>query len=206
MTLTLSGTFDSPDREDPFWFGVRSPFPAPDSTDPPPLLVDRDAYLDAAAPLGLTSEYVWDAYLALGRSPVRRGVARCPASWSRVEDGAAATHPGLATARLTSGLDTLFGLVDQRVKNLRVPILLVVFQIGAVTLAVLAGRGALTLTRQTFELAVLHSRGFSRRTLLAAQGVQALLYAAGGVPAGPAARPRAWPRSPGARTASSSPA
>ena len=47
-------------------------------------------------------------------------------------------------------------------QNLRIPILLVVFQIGAVTLAVLAGVGALTLTRQSFELSVLHSRGFSR--------------------------------------------
>jgi hypothetical protein len=75
-------------------------------------------------------------------------------------------------------------LVDLRVQNLRVPILLVVFQIGAVTLAVLAGVGALTLSRQTFELAVLHSRGFSRRTLLLAQGAQALLYAVVAYPFG----------------------
>ena len=83
-----------------------------------------------------------------------------------------------------TGLDTLFDLVDQRVRNLRVPILLVVFQIGAVTLAVLAGVGALTLTRQSFELAVLHSRGFPRRTLLAAQGAQALLSAVVAYPLG----------------------
>ena len=50
-------------------------------------------------------------------------------------------QPGLSSARMVSGLDTLFDLVDLRVKNLRVPILLVVFQIGAVTLAVLAGVG-----------------------------------------------------------------
>ena len=98
----------------------------------------------------------------------------------------AAVHeePELSSARLISGLGTLFDLVDQRVKNLRVPILLVVFQIGAVTLAVLAGVGSLTLTRQTFELAVLHSRGFARGTLLAAQGAQALLYAAVAYPLG----------------------
>jgi hypothetical protein len=30
VTLRLSGTFDSPDRDDPFWYGNRSPFPAPD--------------------------------------------------------------------------------------------------------------------------------------------------------------------------------
>ena len=74
--------------------------------------------------------------------------------------------------------------MDQRVENLRIPILLVVFQIGAVTLAVLAGVGALTLTRQTFELAVLHSRGFSQRTLLFAQSVQASISAAIAFPLG----------------------
>ena len=98
-------------------------------------------------------------------------------------------EPGLAGARVLSGLDTLLRIVDQRVENLRVPILLVVFQIGAVTLAVLAGVAALTLTRQAFELSVLHSRGFSRRTLLLAQGVQAVARRAGGVPARPADRP-----------------
>jgi hypothetical protein len=77
-----------------------------------------------------------------------------------------------------------------RVKNLRVPILLVVFQIGAVTLAVLAGVGSLTLTRQTFELAVLHSRGFSRRTLLGAGRAGAALRG-GRVPARTAAGSRA---------------
>ena len=62
----------------------------------------------------------------------------------------------------TTGVDTMIEIVRQRVEDLRVPILLVVFQIGAVTLAVLAGVGALVLSRQSFELAVLRSRGFSR--------------------------------------------
>ena len=92
--------------------------------------------------------------------------------------------PGLAGARVLTGLDTLLRLVDQRVANLRVPILLVVFQIGIVTLAVLAGVGALTLTRQAFELSVLHSRGFSRRTLLLAQAIQAVIAAVVAFPIG----------------------
>ena len=182
VTLTLSGTYNSPDREDPFWFGVRSPFPAPDATDPPPLLMDRDAYLDVTRPLGLTSEYVWDAYLSLLEIPYDEARS-LPGELVAAEEALSA-EPGLATIRLTSGLDTLFGLVDQRVENLRIPILLVVIQIGAVTLAVLAGVGALTLTRQSFELAVLHSRGFSRHTLLAAQAVQALIYALVAYPLG----------------------
>ena len=59
-----------------------------------------------------------------------------------------------------------------------------VFQIGAVTLAVLAGVGALALTRQGFELAVLHSRGFRRGVLLGAQAVQAVFAAIVAYPLG----------------------
>ena len=182
LALRISGTFDSPDRDDPFWYGARSPFPAPDSTDPAPALVDRATYLDAAAPLDLTSEYTWDAFLALEGVPFERA-SKVSGELAAIQESIRAL-PGLSSARLVSGLDTLFDLVDLRVKNLRVPILLVVFQIGAVTLAVLAGVGSLTLTRQAFELAVLHSRGFSRGTLLAAQGAQAVLYAAVAYPLG----------------------
>jgi putative ABC transport system permease protein len=182
VTLTLSGTYGSPDREDPFWFGSRSPFPGPDATDPPPLLMDREAYLEAATKLGLTSEFVWDAYLAVGDLTYDEARA-VPGQLVEAED-VMSEQPGMTTVRLTTGLDTLFGIVDQRVQNLRIPILLVVIQIGAVTLAVLAGVGALALTRQSFELAVLHSRGFTKRTLLTAQGLQALTYAVVAYPLG----------------------
>ena len=74
---------------------------------------------------------------------------------------------------MSTGLDTLITLVQQRVEDLHVPIFLVVFQIGAVALAILAGVGSLVLSRLSFELAVLRSRGFSAGKLLAAQGVQA---------------------------------
>ena len=125
----------------------------------------------------------------MGRLPrprgraVRRGRRRSRRSSARSRTSST-TSPGLAGARVLTGLDTLLRIVDQRVENLRVPILLVVFQIGAVTLAVLAGVAALTLTRQAFELSVLHSRGFSRRTLLLAQGVQATLAALVAFPLG----------------------
>ncbi len=182
IELEVTATFESPDRSDPFWYGGRSPFPAPDSTDPAPLLVDRESYLDLARRLELTSEYTWDAFLAIEGMPFEQA-SQVPAQLRQIEDDLQLA-PGMTSARLVTGLGTLFDLVDLRVKNLRVPILLVVFQIGAVTLAVLAGVGALTLSRQTFELAVLHSRGFARRTLLAAQGAQSLLYAVVAYPLG----------------------
>jgi hypothetical protein len=60
----------------------------------------------------------------------------------------------------------------------------VVLQIGAVALAVLAGVASLALSNQSFELAVLKSRGFSRRQLLAAQTMQSALAAAFALPLG----------------------
>lgn len=180
--LTVSGTYETPSREDPFWYGTRSPFPAPDSTDPAPLLVDRATYLDTALRLGLTNEYTWDAFLALEGVPFDRA-SQIPGELAAVEE-MVRQEPQLSSVRLATGLGTLFDLVDLRVQNLRVPILLVVFQIGAVTLAVLAGVGALALARQTFELAVLHSRGFTRRTLIAVQSAQAILCAIVAYPLG----------------------
>jgi hypothetical protein len=180
--LTVSGTFLPPDPRDPFWFGSRSPFPAPDSTQVQPELVSRNTALSLGNTLRLTTEFSWDLYLDLTNVPFAE-VRAIPAQLQQIQD-ALQDEPGLAGARVLTGLDTLMRLVDQRVENLRVPILLVVFQIGAVTLAVLAGVGALTLTRQAFELSVLHSRGFSRRTLLLAQAVQAVLAALVAFPLG----------------------
>ncbi len=171
ITLTVSGTYTPPDPKDPFWFGSRSPFPPPDSTQPQPIVVSRDTMLRAAEKIDLTTQYSWDAYLALEGVPFVQA-RQIPDQLHAIEDELR-DQSGLATIRVVTGLDTLFLLIEQRVENLRIPILLVVFQIGAVTLAVLAGVGALTLTRQAFELSVLHSRGFSRRTLLLAQAIQA---------------------------------
>ena len=170
MELVVTGTYRSPDRDDPFWFGSQNPFPDPDSTQPQPAVVSLDTLVLATRELELTTQYSWDAYLDLTGVPFTQ-VADVPDRLDRVftslqaEDGL-----GLSTVDLISGLGTLLDIVRQRIADLAVPILLVVFQIGAVTLAVLAGVGALALTRQGFELAVLHSRGFRRGVLLTAQG------------------------------------
>ena len=175
QTLTISGTYRPPDAGDPFWFGTRNPFPGPDSTQPQPILVSRDTMLGATERLGLTPEFAWDVYLALAGVPFTEA-RQIPGELRGIEEDLQG-QPGLSTLHMVSGLDTLLQLVEQRVENLKIPIFLVVFQIGAVTLAVLAGVGALTLTRQAFELSVLHSRGFSRRILLLGQGLQAVIAA-----------------------------
>jgi ABC-type lipoprotein release transport system permease subunit len=180
--LTLVGRFEPPDREDPFWFGDQTPFPPPDSTELSPALMDRAGYLEVAPGLGVTSEYVWDVYLDLVGVPFVRA-ERIPQEIERISDELRAT-PEFTQLQVSTGLDTLITLVRQRVEDLRVPIFLVVFQIGAVTLAILAGVGSLVLSRQSFELAVLRSRGFSGGKLLAAQGVQALFTAIVAYPLG----------------------
>jgi putative ABC transport system permease protein len=178
MKLRITGTYLTPNRDDPFFFGTQSPFPNrtddTDATRPQPAIVDMDTVLRATSELPLTTQFSWDAFLDLRGIPFDRA-SQVP---DRLERTLAElqSDPSLPLDQmnLISGLDTLIDLVNQRVADLAVPILLVVFQIGAVTLAVLAGVGALALTRQGFELAVLHSRGFRRGTLLGAQAVQAV--------------------------------
>ncbi|MGZ5351967.1 MAG: FtsX-like permease family protein [Actinomycetota bacterium] len=182
--LTLVGTYEPPGGDDEaFWFGGQAPFPPPDSTQLPPALMDTSGYLATVPALGVTTEYVWDGYVRYEGLEFDRARA-LPSGIRRVDRSLREANPELAGLRTTSGIETMVEIVRQRVADLRVPILLVVFQIGAVTLAVLAGVGSLVLTRQSFELAVLRSRGFSGRKLLSAQAVQAVLSAIVAFPIG----------------------
>ena len=184
IALSIVGTYVSPEDADPYWFGSQSPFPAPDSTQPQPALVRIDTIDGATQELELTTQYSWDAFLDLVGVPFEE-VSRVPDDIGRIFTSLQGeTELGLSSITLVSGLDTLLEIVRQRIADLAVPILLVVFQIGAVTLAVLAGVGALALTRQAFELAVLHSRGFRRGLLLAAQAFQAVFVAIVAFPLG----------------------
>jgi ABC-type lipoprotein release transport system permease subunit len=182
VELTVAGRFGPPDRDDPFWFGDQSPFPEPDSTEPSPALMDRNGYAQVAPLLGVSTQWVWDVYLDLVGVPFERAET-IPGQIRSIEEALRA-QPGFTQLQLITGLDTLLTLVNQRVADLRVPISLVVFQTGAVTLAILAGVGSLVLTRQSFELAVLRSRGFSGGKLMAAQGVQAVFAAIVAYPLG----------------------
>ncbi|HXF36708.1 MAG TPA: FtsX-like permease family protein [Actinomycetota bacterium] len=181
-TLTVVGTFAPPFAGDPFWFGSQSPFPPPDSTAPQPALVAAAGWERIGPALGLTTRYAWDAYLDVVGRPfeeLRTLPGRVEAAVKEVR-----ASPGLSRVRTVTGLQTLVQLIEQRASDLRAPISLVVAQIAAVALAVLAGVGSLVVDRQAFELAVLHSRGFSRRALLTAQGVQGALAGALSLPLG----------------------
>ena len=183
-TLEVSGIFDPPERLDAFWFGEGSPFPLGDSEDPVPVIVDRGTARTLSTELDLSSHYAWDVYLAVtGISYV--DAVNLPDAYvaftADINDGmGAAQQP----PHVSSGVQILIAGVQRSVADLRVPILLVLLQILVVTLVVLAGVGVLLVSRQSFELAVLHSRGFTARTLLLAQGIQALLAAVLALPIG----------------------
>ncbi|MDP9300637.1 MAG: hypothetical protein M3P43_07060, partial [Actinomycetota bacterium] len=183
-TLEVSGIFDPPERLDAFWFGEGSPFPLGDSEDPVPVIVDRGTARTLSTELDLSSHYAWDVYLSLtGISYV--DAVNLPDAYvaftADINDRmAAAQQP----PHISSGIQILVAGVQRSVSDLRVPILLVLLQILVVTLVVLAGVGVLLVSRQSFELAVLHSRGFTARTLLLAQALQAVLAAVLALPIG----------------------
>lgn len=174
--LTVTGTFPPPHGDQGYWYGGGSPFPPPESSELPPAIMDRDGYVAAIPRLGVTTEWAWDAYIDHSDLTFEEA-SRLPGVIAAADRTLRGADPALASLQTQTGLPTLIELVRQRVADLRVPIFLVVFQIGAVTLAVLAGVGSLVLTRQSFELAVLRSRGFSRAKLLGGQAVQAALSA-----------------------------
>ncbi len=181
--VRVIATYPPADRETAFWYGDASPFPPPDSTDLPPAFMDRAGYLAAIPALHVTTEFVWDGYVDYAGLRFEEA-SRLPGAVARADRTLRADDPGLAALRTTTGIPTMMELVRQRVADLRVPIYLVVFQIGAVTLAVLAGVGSLVLSRQSFELAVLRSRGFSRGKLLTGQAIQATMAALVAFPLG----------------------
>jgi ABC-type antimicrobial peptide transport system permease subunit len=184
-TLSVSGIFEPPAAPtDPFWFGEDTPFPFGNSEEPVPVVVDRSTATDLAGRIDLTTHFVWDVYLDLtgltyaqAQDVSDRYVAFGNAIDQSVTGGTQAAH-------VTSGIAVLVARVQRSVADLRVPILLVLAQILVVTLVVLAGVGVLLVTRQSFELAVMHSRGFTTRSLLAVQGLQAVLAAAIAFPFG----------------------
>src|SRR2546427_2447473 len=189
-TVQVSGIFDPPARTDAFWFGEDTPFPQGDSSDPVPVLVDRPTALTLATELGLSTHFAWDLYLSLtgitypDALNLPNAYVGFSADITRSQGGRNPLVVQQQPPHVSSGIQILIAGIQRSVSDLRVPILLVLLQILVVTLVVLAGVGVLLVSRQSFELAVLHSRGFTTRTLLLAQGLQALLAAVLALPIG----------------------
>lgn len=187
IDYTISGLFKEPKRGDPRWFGTGAPFPVegiPTSPFTPPLLGRRDAVEVAIGSLGLdgSQRYDWDVYLNVNGVSLGQLASYGPAINHAQQQ--LQQISGLSGIVNTTGIDALVDLVRQEMNSAVIPIYLVVFQIGAVALAVLAGVASLALSNQSFELAVLKSRGFSRRQLMTAQTLQSGLAAAVALPLG----------------------
>jgi FtsX-like permease family protein len=183
-TVTVTGLYQIPAFGDPFWFGIQTMFiPDPIQGQARPVLLTPEGFRDLTRTLDVTNgAYTWDAYLNLRAASIdelRTAAAAVPRVLDRIK-----TTNGMTYATATTGLDAVVITAEGRVGNAQAPIYLVVVQIAAVALAVLAGVASLVLSRQSFELAVLKSRGFSRRQLLLAQAAQSGLAAAGALPLG----------------------
>jgi ABC-type antimicrobial peptide transport system permease subunit len=181
-TLVISGIFDPPTAEDDFWFGDQSPFPLGDSEAPPPVVVSQDTALDLAPRLDLSTHLYWDIYLSLNDLTYAQANTLTEAYGTFATQIQNDLAP--AAAHVSSGISTVIAQIQRAVANLRVPILLVLVQILVVTYFVLAGVGVLIVSRQSFEIAVLRSRGFSRGSLLFSQSLQAALAATLALPLG----------------------
>jgi ABC-type lipoprotein release transport system permease subunit len=183
-TLSVSGIFEPPAAsDDPFWFGEDTPFPYGNSEDPVPVVVDRSTAARLARDLHLTTHFTWDVYLAL-TGITYADAQGLPDRYVSFTDEIQQQLAGTQPPHVASGISVLLARVQLAIADLRVPILLVLAQILVVTLVVLAGVGVLLVSRQSFELAVMHSRGFTTRALLAVQAMQAVLAAALALPVG----------------------
>ena len=112
-TCAISATYDTPNPNDPFWFGSRFPFPLGESTDPFPLLVDRQTMQRAITDLALAPRVHMGRLPGPHGPPVRggdsgpgaaRGDGRRPPGNRRDADGPAGDRPRhLAAARGPAG-------------------------------------------------------------------------------------------------------
>ena len=185
---TISGVFEPPPRTDPFFFGEDSPFSIDEgpvqgsSGPPPPVVTTRSTALDVSRRLGLSTSFSWDLYLPWDRM-----------TWEQAQGLETVQHTiderlveTLTTGRahVEGGIPELIGDVRRSVEDLQTPVFLVALQILLVGLAVIAGVGVLLAARQGFELAILHSRGFSRSWLFRVQLLQAGVAAVVALPIG----------------------
>ena len=183
VPLKITGIFEPPPRTDPFFFGEKSPFSIPeDNGPPPPVVTTRSTALDVSRRLGLSTSFSWDLYLPWDRMTWEQAQG-LEAVQHRIDERLVETLT-TSQAHVEGGIPELIGDVRRSVEDLRTPVFLVALQILLVGLAVIAGVGVLLAARQGLELAILHSRGFSRGWLFRVQLLQAGAAAVVALPIG----------------------
>ena len=151
----------------------------------PSLLMTREGFDDLNGALdnahGLT--FLWDVRLDFRRVAVS-DLPRLP---DRANEILASLQemPQLAySTELTTSLSTFIPEAMNQVASGKAPIFLVVLMLAAVGIAALMAVTSLALARQSFELAVLRSRGARRRDLLLAQTLEGTLAGLLSIPLG----------------------
>ena len=146
------------------------------------MVTTRSTALDVSRRLGLSTSFSWDLYLPWDRM-----------TWEQAQGLETVQHTiderlldtlTTSQAHVEGGIPELIGNVRRSVEDLQTPVFLVALQILLVGLAVIAGVGVLLAARQGFELAILHSRGFSRGWLFRVQLLQAGAAAVVALPIG----------------------
>jgi hypothetical protein len=204
--VRVAGIYSSAAGTDPLLFSPDRllPPPGPTATNALPLLTTSSGFEAITRAFGQTEgiRMEWDAEPDL-RGATVEDLRRLAAEASRVPPGIRAAVGG---ASVTADLGSLVPGAQRAVTDSLAPMYLVSLEVAMVGLAVLAGVGSLKLRRQSFELAVLKTRGARTQLLLAVEAAEAALAAAVGFPLalalglglGLVARAAHGPGSPGA--------
>lgn len=151
----------------------------------PWLLMTREGFDDLNGTLdnahGLT--FLWDVRLDFRRVAVS-DLPQLPDRTNEILASLQAVPQLAYSTELTTSLPTFIPETMNQVASGKAPIFLVVLMLAAVGIAALMAVTSLALARQSFELAVLRSRGARRRDLLVAQVLEGTLAGMISIPLG----------------------
>jgi hypothetical protein len=173
--VRVAGLYSTTGHSDPLVIGRDKLIPPPNQTGSnPPILVTPDGFNAITSGFGQTGSFhlEWDAI------PDLTGVTLSRLSdLARAEQLAAANIGSTLGASVSAEIGTLIAGARSVVAQANAPIYLVSIEVALVCLLVLAGVGSLKLRRQSFELAVLKTRGARTRHLILLQSAETALAA-----------------------------
>jgi hypothetical protein len=174
---TVSGVYRSARGEDPLVYAEHRLLANPSHA---PLLTTRAGFAALTRAFGQTSDIAieWDAEPSFSGLTVAGLSALAP----REEQSSARIRATLGGTTVSSGLSSLISGAERAVTAGLAPIDVIAGEVALVGLGVLLGIGLLKLERQSFELAVLTTRGARMGELAAIQAAEAAIAAIAALP------------------------
>jgi hypothetical protein len=174
---TVSGVYRSARGEDPLVYAEHRLLANPSHA---PLLTTRAGFAALTRAFGQTSDIAieWDAEPSFSGLTVAGLRALAP----REEQSSARIRATLGGTTVSSGLSSLIPGAERAVTAGLAPIDVIAGEVALVGLGVLLGIGLLKLERQSFELAVLTTRGARMGELAAIQAAEAAIAAIAALP------------------------